>query len=360
MSGIRFIRPLDKFQPPTKCWCSPSGLGVDTGCMRQLLIDSYFRHNGMYDSAHTKFGSALGAACATLVEHYSEPSWLRIAHAYDAARRFFKPSDEIPGKNWAKLWRCIHVFDQQWAFKHKERWRFHSSELKVTLEITETGFTNRLLTGSYDLKVVRNVGGQDQYKIIDFKAVSSAYFYSFDTDTQTPLYTLLDYISGLSKGVRNSYQSPEYYVFEVGRDDMKLDMTIVQVLPTVLSTSLVGSLATHRLASQYAAMLTQLVTQNPNAVDTLWDSIPINASQCKRGTFKCFQYSVCHEGMPVNFDKPRYAADADTGYHIQLTSNELTSFAHELGANFASSKSAPDQITLDEFGGYTLEELMEI
>ena len=359
MSGIKFIRPLDKFQPPTKCWCSPSGLGVDTGCMRQLLINSFFRHDGMYESSHTKFGSALGAACAALVQHYDLPQWKRMAIAYDAARMFFQPADDFMGKTWSKLWRCMRLFDAQWAYKHKARWLFHSAEVKTTLKITEVGFSTRYLTGAYDLKVYRKVNNSVEYKIIDFKAVSSLYYYNYETDTQTPIYMLLDYIAGVAKGDHRSYSLPEYCVFELGKDDIKLDMSITPVLPTVISTSLFGSLATHRLACQYGSQLGMMVKQGSNSLNALWDSIPASISQCKRGAFKCFQYSVCHEGQPINFDVPRYDDDSDLGLHIMLTSSELTQLTHDLAAKFATQETISNsQDTLDDFGGFTLDELL--
>ena len=356
---LTFNRSLADFKPPGNGWCTASALGTSIGCQRSLLIDNYFRHNGMYASVHLKFGSALGDACTTLVRHYTSPRNLRLAHAYDAARKHLRASERLDGKDWSKLWRALCMFDAQWAFMHKDGWRYHSSEVRRAISIEQPdGSAPHILSGAYDLKLVKGAGAAVTHLMLDFKA-----FYSFEHDTQVPIYMLLDAIHEVANGRSiPRFALPEYFVFEVGKDDTKLKLSRVCVSPSAFLTSLEGSIATHAEATRSAAYITSAIKHGvlKDAVDAL-RRIPINVSACQRGTFKCFQYPQCHEGVPVNFAEPRLTeAQHALVPTVSLTYSEVLEIIDALAGSLAGiNSSAPASCPAFEGdGGFDLSLFM--
>lgn len=288
-------------------WSTPSSLGDFNGCQRAYAISHFFKHNKQYESVHLKFGNLVGTFCTKLVEHYDKPRAMRFALAYDTAKHHLKAFDSVPGKDWAKAWQCVMRFDKEWAIMHNAGWRYDSSEVRRGIRIleedtkgeaTEDAKLPKLplatLTGSYDLKVLNVNSGE--YKLIDFKTVSSLYFYSYEHHPQLMLYVLMDIAH--NPEVRHSL--PEYFVFEVGKLDDIMKLHRISPLPSMFTHNLVATLNTHIYSVSH---LKKIIAKHGLAECLM--HMPVNTSACMKGNVKCFEYGVCYEGVPVNIGHKR-------------------------------------------------------
>ena len=339
----------DGFKPPT-IWLTASSLGSYNGCERCAIIDAYFRHNGMYDNWHTKFGSALGEACASVARTWNGCNRLEVVRAAWQGMLSYPAHAETGFKSVSTLWQAILLFIAQWENEYKEGWRFAGSEKLAILYIDYDDDAIEPTGGAYDLLIVRD----GVYKVLDFKAVGSNYFYNWEYDPQIAWYTLLD---SLYAETPRMYAAPEYWTFVFKDDTPVLEMFVVK--PTVFTQLIAGGAALLRTISakldEYkpiapAADWAGLPASTFDA--SFWSRFSTNPSACVRGNFKCFNYAICHEGMPINWAPPRevYAA-ASNQVALRKPLAEVLLAAEALAEGMQSSfvATADADLTLPDF-----------
>lgn len=292
---------------PSPHWLSATTVTKFMQCPRLGMIDSYWRHNGAYTSYHAEYGRAAGAALAAIVEHWEKGTFARQKAALAAAlaNKEFPVDAEVGSKNWMSLWSSVIIFEDQWKKQHKEGWRFVSMETHRVLHvIDEDGQEVAHLSGSQDL-LVCNINTK-RYKVIDFKSIKTAFFYSFEYDMQTTRYMLMDAILHEDR----TYEPPEFWVFEVDVD--KLQLTVFTTKHSCISNLLPGEPDAWETAMKYG---------ENNEVHP--HEIPGNIHTCKHGNFPCFRHDICHEGMPINCSEPREEYEGEDLEHIHISRENL-------------------------------------
>lgn len=279
-------------------WLTASVLGSGNGCARNSVLDAFFRHNGNYTNWHLQFGSTFGAAAAAIAIHWDGSNKIETMRHVLAQSLTYPVHAEVGFKSVRSMWKVLLMFFRQWQLMYDDGWRYHSSEVASLVEIQFDNHSAKT-GGAYDLCIQRD----GILKLIDFKSVGSNYFYSWDYDTQLVWYMLTQACN--TTGLKPIYAQPEYWTFVFKTEDPVLE--IYRVEPTVFTSVVAGDIATigtltSTIASHSAAYA------DPWSDDSMykfWLRVPTASSSCKSGNFKCFNYSICHEGSTVNWADPR-------------------------------------------------------
>lgn len=331
------------FKPP-KIWLTASALGEYRGCERQLVMDAYFRHGGMYNNWHTLFGSAFGAAASAIAHVWDGSNRLECIRAAWAASLPFPVEAEVGSKNIETLWRAIFAWFDQWKLMYNEGWRYHSSE---KLRLIQIGFAdgNATTGGSSDLILQHSLSGTR--KLLDFKAVGSNFFGAWEHDPQLIWYMLAD---AIETGHTN-YAPPEYWTFVFKDAEAPPILDVFQVHPGSYTNAIVGNLALIQKLCVRAG-LDRLVDPLPEHVAALWRTLPVNTHACKTGNFKCFRYSQCYECIPINWAEPRasYHDEAALPATLNVSDNWLIELceALETSATGQAHPAAFDYVEFDD------------
>ena len=341
---MKFNRPLDGWTPP-KVWLTASALGVSAFCPRNAIIDNYFNHNGMYDNWHAQFGTALGAACSAISEHWDGSNELETLRQAWIASLPFPAEASIGFKDLGSLWLTIYTFFRHWKMMYSDGWRFAGAEKQIIADLGDETYTG----GSYDLKICKD----NRCKIIDFKAVGSNYFYAWEYDPQVVWYTVLDALSerkdpyecDASIGGSILYYPPEYWTFVFKSDGMVLE--IFDVRPSVFKTIFSGSIAFLVDNASSSNHLYRLWPQDDQTyLDAVEYATPVNPAACMRGNFACFNFAVCHEDKPINW-APIRSSYADAHLRaIETSPAELRSIASSIVSSWEPESNA--QLMLDD------------
>lgn len=282
---------IKDWQPPVT-YCTASVLVASAQCERYGLVAGYFNPQG--GTVHTEFGSALGEACALVAEYWEQGYDVYMIKAFEACLKFPVTYADA-NKNWRGLWRAVLMFIELWKHQFKLGWRFHTAEVarRINVAYTDNGEPAEYhMAGSQDLTLHNMETGQ--YKIVDLKAVKTSYFYTWNHDIQVLVYNVLDDAS--SDSVRN-YDRPEYWVYETEGTPESTDQFTVHVLEGSVIKTLLRSLPAQAkrqciIAEKLRSLGTSL-DSIPVIQDTI-DTLPANHKMCLRGTFKCFNYELCH------------------------------------------------------------------
>lgn len=281
----------DGFKPPS-IWLTASAFGEYRGCERQLVMDAYYRHGGMYSNFHLKFGSAFGAAAAGIAKEWNGSNDSDCYRAAWIGSLAFPVEAEVGYKNFGTLWRAILLWFKHWKVLYHEGWRYSSIEKLTLLRITYADGSGSAVTGGSSDLVIQNYKTGVR-KILDFKAVGSNFFGAWEHDPQLIWYMLGD---SLSTGHKN-YAPPEYWTIVFKQPDADPLLEPFAVHPGSYTNAIVGNLA---LLHKLCVMPTLQGTLNE-----VLSRLVVNTHACKTGNFRCFRYAQCYESVPINWAEPR-------------------------------------------------------
>ena len=179
---------VNKFDvPKISTVISPSNLREANACTKQHVLSKGKKGYDKYHPLHAKFGHAFGASCAKLVELADRPRNIRLGWAKILVFAHIKYDDAVSYKNIVTLYDALESFDTLWQNKYKS-FKYHSTEIRILVDILKDGELYLQLGGAYDLAATRPDG---TITIFDFKAISSDYLYNWSTEPQILHYCLL-------------------------------------------------------------------------------------------------------------------------------------------------------------------------
>lgn len=259
------------------------------------------------------FGHAFGAATAALAQHVTKPPHARLGIALASTPYFFDLYGDRAGKNIDSLMEVVCMADPILYNMYSAGWRFAGTEEKVILTVVnEHGDVEAKLSGTYDLKLER----QDEVVIIDAKAVSSDYRYSWLTDPQVVYYLWLSSLQDRAAGVRRTYNTGNsgYLVAKVTPSSMG-----VQFINSMLRLDINFRQYVLAMIARYKTFVKLLESTGPEAV---YD-IPGDLYHCSKGNFNCVHLNRCFGTQPIWLDLYEDDRNPTNVTHITLQSHEL-------------------------------------
>ena len=165
---------------------TPTSLKQADECVRYgVLLEAAGRDK--YDPLHAEYGSAFGAGCAAYSCNPTLKSDVRRGLMLIEASKLWGFTQKLEMKTWPTLVKLLLAYANEvddFGLVGLE------TETRIIVTVTEPYEEDWKIGGAFDLLATNG----NATCIHDFKAVSSEYYYSWESDPQILHYTLLQYI----------------------------------------------------------------------------------------------------------------------------------------------------------------------
>lgn len=302
---------------------SPTYMKNEATCSKQAVLKTTQTN---WSTVHTDYGNAYGAGAAELMRHHAlESQDSRICAAILKTRHYMESwwdlKSPIHGKNLSSIVKGFYETDIY--LQTLPDVKFHSSEHKIIAQVVDhLGRTLGWLSGTYDICFKDSLGRK---VIKDFKAVTSLRPYSFPTDPQAPMYTLLNMLSDEVYGVDEEWSPASGYIVHVTK----------HIKPLEIVNTAMGHLANNIrpfMAKCLETAQTLYASSDMEAVDRL-NMFGVNPYACELNAFSCEYNDLCAVSPSATSDFDNIIEDTrrpEKITHIKVTPDQVLQMADTL------------------------------
>ena len=304
---------------------SPTFFKTFKDCGRKAYLDA------MRDepNIHFAYGHAYGHAAAQLFINIDKPKKVRIGAAfaamYSQSFPFEQLEEQYANKTLDTLVKGIMASDYSAQYLNRV-YEFVDEEVKIILVVKRKDGTSYILSGTYDLRLKNRITGE--FDIFDFKAVTSNYLYSWETDPQIPIYTILNQVVSdkLGWGDKFSYQGK--YLIHLTKFTESLFQTrrlnpafwkyqVRNVFLDFMKSASDEALRLHRF----------------NDGADLVKSVPVNPYICNKNDYACTYYQDCNTSSFSLVDRVDTRTPTKI-YTVEVTEEEIHTSLDKMLARF--------------------------
>jgi len=279
---------------------SPTSYKTQKDCARKSYLDSLNTKGNI----HFDYGHAYGHSASMLFKYVDKVKEVRLGAAYAAMFAYSKNFESLEAhyanKTLPKLIEGLRATDFMIQLLSKE-FEYLDEEIKIILKVTPKNRATYILSGTYDVRVKNKITGL--YSIFDFKAVSGDYLYSWETDPQVSIYSVLNQAVSDKLNLGYEYDARGKYLVHYTKNSNDV-FAVRSVDPAFWKYNMVATIKDFMKLGKE----NQKLSNESQNIQELLVKAGTNPYQCNKNNYKCVYYERCYQHKfedNVGFDDRR-------------------------------------------------------
>ncbi len=265
---------------------SPTSYKTIKQCTRKASLD----HLSLRGNIHFAYGHAYGHAAALLYKLADRHKEVRLGAAYAGVIPYSRPFDRLSehysNKTLSTILKGIQATDHAIQLLHKQ-YEFLDEEIKVILKVRDKSDCVFILSGTYDVRARSRV--TNELAIFDFKAVTGDYLYSWETDPQCLIYSVLNQVVSNNLKLGDTYAATGKYL--VHYTNKKDELFAIRAVDPAFYKFQAVPIITDLMSE---AKKNVLNAQHYNNEAELLPTLHGNPYACNKNNYQCEYYPRCY------------------------------------------------------------------